>query len=464
MNNHRFSLVAIFSVYLLIPSIHFGQTVEQKIQKAYASFEKDAQLKYAISSLYVVDANTGKVVFDKNSRIGLAPASTQKIITSVTAYELLGKTYKFKTSFSIKDETLFVKGYGDPTLGSWRFPETRDTFFFDQLIDVLKRRNVGNLKQIILSVNPEDQLLPGGWIYEDIGNYYGAGAYRFNWHENQYDVTFIPGAEGDMAKIDTLRTLYWKYIINNCKTGPAGSGDNAYIYFLPYGSTNIFVNGTIPAGVKRFSISGSDPAPNCSFSTAFLRYATARSIFKGDVEHCNTRQEYAHLDSNVLKNPDYIHFSPNLDSIIYYFNQRSINLYGEALVKAFSYEKYKVSSTDSGISIIKDFWKQKKLDVNEINISDGSGLSPQNRVTTHAQVDILKFAKAQEWFPSFYHSLPIYNKMKLKSGTINRVKAFAGYHKAKNGREYIISFIVNNYNGSASSLVNKMYEVLNVFR
>ena len=50
-----------------------------------------------LASLYVIDAKTGKVVFDKNSQIGLAPASTQKIITSVTAFELLGKDYRYKT-------------------------------------------------------------------------------------------------------------------------------------------------------------------------------------------------------------------------------------------------------------------------------------------------------------------------------------------------------------------------------
>src|SRR6187402_1435565 len=84
---------------LLLVIGSFGQTINQKLQKAFAAFEKDSQLKHAISSLYVIDANTGQVVFDKNSQIGLAPASTQKIITSVTAFELLGKDYRYKTDF-----------------------------------------------------------------------------------------------------------------------------------------------------------------------------------------------------------------------------------------------------------------------------------------------------------------------------------------------------------------------------
>jgi D-alanyl-D-alanine carboxypeptidase/D-alanyl-D-alanine-endopeptidase (penicillin-binding protein 4) len=50
--------------------------------------------------------------------------------------------------------------------------------------------------------------------------------------------------------------------------------------------------------------------------------------------------------------------------------------------------------------------------------------------------------------------------MKMKSGTISDVKGFCGYHKAKDGKEYIYSFLVNNYSGRASAIVAKMYKVL----
>jgi D-alanyl-D-alanine carboxypeptidase/D-alanyl-D-alanine-endopeptidase (penicillin-binding protein 4) len=170
----------------------------------------------------------------------------------------------------------------------------------------------------------------------------------------------------------------------------------------------------------------------------------------------------------VKKRPDfkllYTHYSPSLDSIIYWFNKKSINLYGEALIKTFAYEKYGFGSTDSGVAIIQKFWKEKGMDEDEIEIVDGSGLSPLNRVTTHAQVEILKYAKAKDWFPYFFTSLPEYNGMKIKSGTIRGVKGFCGYHKAKNGKEYIFSFLVNNYNGSASALINKMYRVLDILK
>lgn len=163
------------------------------------------------------------------------------------------------------------------------------------------------------------------------------------------------------------------------------------------------------------------------------------------------------------KDTIYTHYSPSLDSLVYWFLQKSINLYGEALVRTLAYQKGAGNNVD-GIKLIKEYWKQKGIAENELNISDGSGLSPQNRLTAHAQVEILKYAKSRPWFPAFFNALPEYNGMKMKSGTIKDVKAFCGYHRAKDGKEYIFSFLVNNYNGSASSLVGKMYRVLDVLK
>jgi serine-type D-Ala-D-Ala carboxypeptidase/endopeptidase (penicillin-binding protein 4) len=76
----------------------------------------------------------------------------------------------------------------------------------------------------------------------------------------------------------------------------------------------------------------------------------------------------------------------------------------------------------------------------------------------------LKYAKKQSWFQYYYAAFPEYNNMKIKSGTIKDVKGFCGYHTAKDGKSYIFSFLVNNYNGPSGALVNKMYTVLNVLK
>ncbi len=84
-----------------------------------------------------------------------------------------------------------------------------------------------------------------------------------------------------------------------------------------------------------------------------------------------------------------------------------------------------------------------------INFADGSGLSPQNYVAAKAEVQALLYAKKQSWFESYYDGFPVQdNGMKMKSGTMKDTKSFAGYHTSKDGKKYVFSIIINNYQGA----------------
>lgn len=461
--------VFLVAASLLLVAGLSAQTVSQKLQKAFQQFESDSQLKHAISSLYVIDAATGQVVFDKNSQVGLVGASTQKIITAATAFELLGKDYRYKTEFGIKtdpekDQCLWINPSGDPTFGSWRWESTKEKNVLNEILRGLMPADLKDCKGVFVR-DWDSEKIPDGWIWQDIGNYYGAGASILNWRENQYDLILKSGDKvGDLVYIiETLPKLHSFKISSRATSAQKGSGDNAYIYFTP-GGTDLVVRGTIPINEKQFRISGSIPNPMDEFIAILQDSLQNRYQWVA-------RKEVSSTYANWGRRPRilFTHYSPPLDSIIYWFLQKSINLYGESLIKTFAYIKSKpelidttvVSHlTDSGAAIVKKFWKDKGLDDDELNIYDGSGLSPLNRLTTHAQVEVLKYAKTRDWFPYFYDALPEYNGMKMKSGTISDVKGFCGYHKAKNGKEYIFSFLVNNYNGRTSGLVNKMYKML----
>jgi D-alanyl-D-alanine carboxypeptidase/D-alanyl-D-alanine-endopeptidase (penicillin-binding protein 4) len=457
---NRFLLIV--SCFFLMHTGTVSQSLTQNLQKAFARFEADSQMKYGIASLYVVDAETGQVVFDKNSRIGLAPASTQKIITSVTAFELLGKEYKYKTEFGyigkIKNKVLqgdfFISPSGDPTFGSWRWESTADTGILNTMSENIRKLNINGYNGFFIEDKWQSESIPDGWIWQDIGNYYGAGAASFNWRENQFDVFLQSGQKtGDAVKVTGTEPHSFVPVVSNIKSAARGSGDNAYVYYQ-LNDIKAIIRGTIPVNENAFAISASNPFTADQFKTVF------NSILMPKLNMKQVHNEDHLHDTTII----YTHYSPSLDSIIYWFNKKSINLYGEALIKTLAYEKNGFGSTYSGIVVLKNFWKEKGMDEDELGVVDGSGLSPINRVTTHSQVEILKFARNKDWFPYFYNSLPEYNGMRLKSGTIRGVKGYSGYHKAKNGKEYIISFLVNNYNGSPSSLVSKMYRVLDVLK
>ncbi len=99
-----------------------------------------------------------------------------------------------------------------------------------------------------------------------------------------------------------------------------------------------------------------------------------------------------------------------------------------------------------------------------MNIYDGSGLSPANRITTMSMAQILRSVKTEPWFSSYYESLPVYNNMRMKSGSISDVIAYAGYQTSSSGVPLVFSIMMNNYSGSSSAARQKLFSVLDVLK
>ena len=462
-------------ISLLVSTISFGQKNDNRLATAFKTFETDTQFKHATISLYVVDSKTGKVVFDKNSQVGLAPASCLKVVTSAAAFELLGKDYRYKTDIAYDGNiegselkgNFFIRASGDPTLGSWRWDNTKMDTVLQKIMLALKEKNIKNITGdfVIDDSRWETQATPGGWIWEDIGNYYGAGARGLNWHENQYDLILKPGKNtGDSVEIvGTEPLLYGSELINELKTGKPGSGDNSIIYLPENGSIG-FVRGTVAGGNKTFTISGAMPNATMLLSKAIVKFLLINDI---DLNGKSNPAVYYFLNNKkipVATKKFTTLFSPPLDSINYWFLQKSINLYGEAFVKTIGYEKTGFGSTDTGINIIKDFWSKNGIEKSALNIIDGSGLSPANRITTNALVTVMQYAKKQNWYASFYNALPEQNGIKMKSGYIGGVRSYTGYVTNKSGTAYTFSFIINNYDGNPGTVREKMWKLLDILK
>lgn len=463
----------------LICSNVVAQSITEQLNTALKKLEGDEQFKHAITSMYVIESKTGKVIIDKNAQIGLAPASCQKVVTSVSAFELLGKEYRYKTELwyrgvikeRVLEGDLYLTGYGDPTLGSWRYPATTEKGLISRWLNILKQNKIASVLHFkVDDTKYSSQLIPGGWPWEDVGNYYGAGSGAINWRENQFDLVLKAGdAEGQPVHlIEAIPKEYMLQYINELKTGSKSSGDNAYLY-LPVNDDGWLVKGTVPVGEKHFKISGAIINPTSFLEILFnkyfdsLNFVIKKNIINFTVPHNNVIDYNKRIDTTNKKILDE-YFSPPIDSINYWFLKKSINLYGEAFVKTIAYEKTKFGSTDTGIAIIKDFWSKKGIEKSALNIIDGSGLSPANRVTTNALVTVMQYAKQQKWYASFYNALPEMNGIKMKDGYISGVRSYTGYIKSKNGSEYTFAFIVNNFDGNPSTVREKMWKVLDILK
>lgn len=465
----------LFIVIYLIASPIKAQTLTSRIQKALSLLEGSEAMQHAIYSLYVVDNKTGEIVVDKNSKYGLAPASCQKIITCATAFEVLGKNYRYKTTAlydgaiekGVLKGNVYINGNGDPSFGSNRYASTTKNILFEKIKEAFIQKGIkiiqGNV--IVDDACFGTQAIPDGWIWQDVGNYYGAGVWGVNWCENEYDITLkSDGRTGDIVSIDTiLLPPSTVTLVSELTVGKEGSGDNAYIYIPPY-STNGYIRGTIPPQKKTFTIHGSMPYPAKIFLSELKNNLNINGI-RCTGQWLNTLSNPLPNKLGSPKNILVELYSPTLDSLAYWFMQKSLNLYGEALLKTIGLQQAQKTTTESCAVWVQNFWKNKlDLPNASLQIVDGCGLSPQNKITTKALVDILQYAKTQPWFDAFYAALPTINGIKMKSGTIYHTKAYSGYIQTADGKSYTFSFIINNFNSSSSYIMEKMFKVLDVFK
>lgn len=441
-----------------------AQSIRERLAKAAEKLQADVQLKHGTLGISVVKSETGEKICEVNAQTGLVPASCQKIITSATAMELLGAAYRYQTVLGyrgriregILEGDLCVIGSGDPSLGSWRYDSTKEEKQLGRFLDILQKAGIRKITGKLIGYTGawETETLPGGWIWDDIGNYYGAGIAALNWHENQYDLVLHSGKQpGEAVSIVAMQPPpYGVRLESRLLSAAKGSGDNAYIY-LPPNADKGYVSGTIPVEEDAFTIAGSFPDPAVQFLHTLQMHLSKAGI------ETSSFAVSAEKQVPVLQTLGSI-VSPPLDSLIHWFLRKSINLYGEAFLKTMASAKRGTGSTGMGLELVKQFWKERGIEGSALHIIDGSGLSPQNRVTPDALVQVLQYARKKPWFGVYYDALPVFNQMKLKSGTIGGAKSFAGYNIAKDGTSYTVAILVNNYDGPAGEIVRKMYALL----
>ena len=457
-------MTRLIAILLLSSQTFLAQNIAQKLDVATKNLLNSTPAYAANLSVYVADEN-GNFIYEHNGNRGLSSASTQKIFTAATALETLGKNYQYTTTASYSGDisggnlsgNLYIHSNGDPTLGSWRYENYKPENFRQKFLEALKQKGISKISgDLIIDDSYFDfQTVPGGWPWNDLGNYYGAGVWSVNWRENQFDIS-MNGKEMKGLNVD-LPNVNW---VNDLKTG--GTSDQSLIFTAPYSDVAL-INGTLPA--KAITVSGATPNPPLTLGTEIKKWLQDSGIsFSGKVTSTSMQRINGEKILTAPKNTViFEHKSPTLDKIVYWFMRKSVNLYGETFIKTLGKEKKNQGSFDAGISYLKEFWKEKGINPAMINFADGSGLSPQNYVSARAEVQALLWSRKQPWFNDFFEGFPTQaNGMKMKSGTMKDTKSFAGYHTSKDGKKYVFAIIINNY--QSSNLSDALYKVLNVLK
>ncbi len=165
--------------------------------------------------------------------------------------------------------------------------------------------------------------------------------------------------------------------------------------------------------------------------------------------------------------------SPGLAEIIEVLNHESVNLFAEHLIKELGKKFKNDGSTASGAKVIMEFLKNSGIDTNGMFIEDGSGMSPLNAINTRELVRLLIYMKNNgKHFPEYFSSLPDAGKegtlknifkdpvfdsrLKAKSGSMTRVRSYAGYFTTKSGKKMVFSIIINNFSGPSKNIVSEI--------
>ncbi|PWJ42512.1 D-alanyl-D-alanine carboxypeptidase/D-alanyl-D-alanine endopeptidase [Sediminitomix flava] len=429
------------------------------------------QLSNASVSIHVIKTENNEEVFSYEENKTLCPASTMKLFTTSSALLLLGENFTFSTQLKysgtwrdgVLNGDLYLIGSGDPSL-------TTDDFSKIKLEKPLNRIT-GNV--IGVDAAFDSQLIPRGWIWEDIGNYYAAPISSLNINQNKYELYFQSFEEGKETKfLGSSPDLSSLVNFNNeVVSGAKGSGDQAYIFGSPR-SNQRFIRGSIPPHRNRFKIKGALPFPSLQTTHSMVDYMKGLGVeIQGETLVSNLEEKNLNLISVIQ--------SETLSNLITEVNHKSNNLYAECLAKAISHQKLGVKgSTEKGIERIRNEWENRGLPMSGFNMEDGSGLSRFNSVTSRQMTLMLSKMTRTNVFNSFKKSIPIVGKsgtvkymcrssiangkIHAKSGSMKRVLAYSGYAENMDSEEFAFAIIINNYDDSKTirPLIEKFFDQL----
>ncbi|MEL7589186.1 MAG: D-alanyl-D-alanine carboxypeptidase/D-alanyl-D-alanine-endopeptidase [Prolixibacteraceae bacterium] len=437
-------------------------------------------LRNASIGVYLQDASSGELIGSYNPRLSLAPASTLKLVTTATALEMLGPGFRFTTTLAIDGTirndsllgNLIIIGGGDPALGSEYFHDHYlKNHFLKAWTDSLRRYNIRHISGGILTDASiyDDQSIPDTWIWEDIGNYYGAGVSGLSVYDNSFEIHLCsPPVAGRQTRIVSVNPTIPDMHFDNRVVSSDDQRDLAYVFGSPLDSDRL-IRGSVPKGRKDFTIRASIPDP------AFLLATQLRdSIMAEGITVDGTIGKRLVKSGSELKLATTL--SPPLIDIIRLTNHESVNLFAEHLLKHLAYIRNGHGSTQKGINLITEFWKEKGIDIRGLFLYDGSGLSRFNAVTAEQMVNILAYMKNEsKHSPLFFNSMPAVpdgtlsyfdplkfpnQRLRAKSGSMTRVRCYAGLLTTSSERQILFAIFLNNFSGSPATTVKAVETLL----
>ncbi len=352
----------------------------------------------------MIVAPDGSVVFSKNHQKQLVPASTLKIFTALIAIEHLGEAHRFATDFYMDSRgNLKVKGYGDPLLIS------------ESVIDISRQ-----LASKIETIN--DIILDDSYF--------------------QTPLT-IPGKNNSLEPYDApngalcvnFNTVSFKKVQNTYVSGESQTP------LLPFALAKIKSSGLKEGRIML--VGGKDET---------LQYAG--ELFQYFFKQAGIQINGVIRQGIVDQNRDKLvlhHLSRfSLGEVITRLMEFSNNFIANQLFLTSGAAANGPPATIEKAVHLSNAYIHEKLEVQQITVVEGSGLSRQNRISAATMIHLL------DAFEPYYQFLRKENQEYYKTGTLHDVKSRAGYLEDSDGQLYSFAVLINTP-GKTTDVIMKLF-------
>jgi serine-type D-Ala-D-Ala carboxypeptidase/endopeptidase (penicillin-binding protein 4) len=424
------------------------------------------------TGIAVIALPEGRWVFERNAARSLKPASALKILTSAAALSLLKPEFVHETRLWADGTVdasgtlagnLYVEGRGAPDLvgEAWWIMARR-------LAALGLRRVEGQL--IGDEAWFDAARRPPGWPAPTADSWYnapvGALSCNFNVVTVRLEPSLLLGGRPDLTLEPTASFFQ---VLNRART-VAQPTDIRVDRSWENGRNLLVVDGVIRRGAGPVLVNRSVEEP------ALYALHTFREIARGcGIEFAgNLSVGTVPAGARLL----YRHESKPLGALVRDMNKNSSNFMAEMLIKTLGTQFVGVPGTTSdGLSIVRAWMEGFGLDMSGVALSDGSGLSDDDRVPAAVLAGAL--ARAQGDFeigPEMIASLPIggadgtlsdrfptddsRRRVRAKTGRIAGAVSLAGYAATRDRRTYAFAILANQPRGTLEAVHQAMDRVV----
>jgi D-alanyl-D-alanine carboxypeptidase/D-alanyl-D-alanine-endopeptidase (penicillin-binding protein 4) len=352
-----------------------------------------------------------RILFSHNADALLIPASTLKILTALTAFHYLGEDYRFRTEFYLDPESnLKIKGYGDPLLISEVIADISASLY-----DLLKD-NGHSLSNIIVDPSYFDTavVIPG--VTDSTEPYdapNGALCVNFNTVNFQTIHGKYTSAEPQTPLLPMVTRRIKKTGLSQGRITLSHQKDELVFY-----AGRLFKFFLEQTGVE---ITG--------------------KVLPGRIEPADKRVLLFHSPFSLKQ---------GVEKMMTYSNNFIAN---QIFLEAGIVQAGPPGALQKGVAAAKEYAK-KALYMDELQITEGSGISRKNRITAKNLHEILLK------FKPHFRLLRQNGEDFYKTGTLKDVSTRVGFIGQDETTFYAYVILCNTPGRSATPVRNRLFEIL----